>query len=209
MTSFFKPSALCFAGIFLLLNLLYKYNDLYPRLYQKPIEPRTEGVCSGYWCRERRVFAQFLYWIDFILLCIFLYLNYDACECEFDVMVYAMATVHFILETLFIFRMRMYVSTPRDFRISKSVKIFSVAFVILMTIFYFYTSRDGEYSSFFDFVIVVYVFRSFVYDGFLFALGGYSTDHQMATSTINQTKLTSYADTFNDDTATETVYSRA
>lgn len=187
-TSFFRPSAATFCGVYILLHLLYFYNGVYPRLYETPLGKR-DGLWCGYFLRDPRSFGQFLSWLGIIFCVVFIWDNYG-CSGEMLDVSYAMLTAYFITEILFLYRMTG-AKESRDYNFCRSVKIFGVLFCLFSGVFYGYS--DGaqiEYGIFFIF----FCGRSLLYDGYLYSLGGCSGYHQIAKSAINQKGLYTYAE---------------
>jgi len=194
MTSFFKPSAPSFGAICVLLHALYYYKDAYPRLYEKPLEKRKFSRV-GYLCSEKRAFGQFLYWLNCILIFYFLY-DYYYVDDEMTTMAYAVFTFYFLFEIFFIYRMRV-ATEARDYRVAKTIKLFGVLCGILAPTFYFFSGDDDAFTGI---ILAVTGLRALLYDGYLFALGGCSQDHQMAVlPPPSRENLSEYASAFNDD----------
>lgn len=193
-TSFFKPSAPTFGAVLCVVHFLYYHKDVYPRLYEKPLAERSGGRLS-YLCAEKRAFGQFLYWTNIGIL-FYVFYDYYYVDDEMITMMYALQTFYFILEIFFIYRMRT-ASEARDYRISKTIKLFGVLCSILTPVFYFFSGDD---DTLIGVLLVLVGLRSLLYDGYLFSLGGCSRDHQMAIVPLRQSNLSEYAQAYNDAT---------
>lgn len=186
--NFWHPAAASFGGVFVLLHLLYKYNGVYPRLYERPLVKRTGG-CVGYLCEEKRSLWQLLYWLDKFFVLYFVYNNYDVSTTEYTNMTYAALTIFFILEIFFVYKLA-FSKEARDYNVARTIRACSIGACMISTIFYAYSDIITDVNTF---TFLFFCGRTVFYDGFLYAFGGCSGDHQMAQSAITQNGQDEYA----------------
>lgn len=185
--NFWTPSSASFGCVLVLLHFLYWYNGVYPRLYQRPLIER-DGGCLWYLFAEKRSFGQFLYWLGVFFVLYYIFINYGGGG-EYSDVSFAALTFYFIFEIFFVYKMA-FSKEARDYNFCRTIKSLSIASSLAFGVFYAYSSVVDDFNTF---IVLFFCLRSLLYDGFLYAFGGCSGDHQMAQSAITQNDLDEYA----------------